>query len=109
MIDNIIIGTPLVPLSSLIEDKHGNGRDDTNIHLELEEVLTDEGVIFLPHVLVRTGMFKSTSQIKQINTQRQKTRKYTNDPYQNLWRHITNPEMTKFKIGKNVFWLIVGQ
>ena len=101
---NIVIGNPLVKLEKL-----GVTEDEETLHLTVDKVKNEKGQIFLPQVLVRIGMFSSTTQIKQINQQRLKSEKFKNDPDQNLWRVLETPEFTHFKIGKNVFWLIVGE
>ncbi len=103
MITNIIIGTPLVSLELL-------GVDDTeeSVAVSMEEATNDKGEIFLPTILKNVGLFKSNNEIRQINDQRKASGKVT-DPDQDLWRNITGPELTLFKIGKKVFWLIVGE
>lgn len=104
LIDNIVIGEPLVPLRKL-----GVGKRENTVFLDPEEVTGPDGEIFLPAVLKHVGMYNSTSQIKQINQQRMKQEKFANDPDQNLWRKLKRPEFTNFKIGKHNFWLIVGE
>ena len=103
MIDNIVIGEPLVSLESL-----GVLPDENTVHLPFHDI-ENEGEVFLPGVLAHVGLFKSTSQIRQINKQRMKSDKIKDPLSQNLWRTITKPEMTHFKVGKKVFWLIVGK
>ena len=104
VVDNVVIGEPLVSLEML-----GCTKRETTVHVPLEEVKNDDGGIFLPTVLKHVGLFKSTGDIKQINAQRIKSGKFKSDPDQNLWRVINRPEFTQFKIGKRVFWLIVGE
>lgn len=101
---NIIIGTPLVPLEDL-----GVPDDEDRINFSFEELRNDQGNVFLPHLLVKLGVFKSTSECRKINQQRQKSSKFNKDADQDLWRNIERPEFTNFKIGKKVFWLIVGE
>ena len=103
-VDNVVIGKPLVPLEKLGVSK----REETR-HFTFEEVTNDQGNVFLPHLLVKIGVFKSSSECRKINDQRQKSSKFNKDPDQNLWRNIERPEFTNFKIGKRVFWLIVGE
>ena len=103
-IDNVVIGQPLVSLEKL-----GVEEGENTVHFSFDEVTNDQGNVFLPHLLVKLGIFQSTSQARQINTQRQKSSKFNKDPDQNLWRNIERPEFTNFKIGKRVFWLIVGE
>lgn len=102
--DNIVIGTPLVDLQLL-----GVSKRETTISFTMDELRNGNGELFLPTVLKQVGFFPSTGQIKQINQQRQKNEKFKNDPDQNLWRNLERPEFTEFKIGKRVFWLIVGE
>jgi hypothetical protein len=102
-IDNIVIGEPLVPLEKL-----GISKREETARFTFDELRNEQGNVFLPHLLVKLGIFKSTSECKQINTQRRKSSKFNTDPDQELWRNIERPEFTNFKIGKKVFWLIVG-
>ncbi len=105
MTDLIIIGKPLCTIKEL-----GFSVDD---HIVLEDK-----ELFLPRILVKCGLFKSTSTIKQINKQRQRLDKVPvpiwpykiSEKEQNLWRTVGERlEMTPFKIGRKVFWLIVGE
>ncbi len=102
-VDNIVVGTPIVELSEL-----GITADENTIFFGPEHA-NDNGQLFLPTVLREAGIFTSNGQIKQINAQRQKSEKFKNDPDQNLWRNLDHVEFTRFKIGKKVFWLIVGE
>lgn len=102
--DNIVIGEPLVSL-----DKLGVSKREETVHFTFEDVTNDQGNVFLPHILVQLGIFQSARECRQINEQRQKSSKFNNDPDQNLWRNVERPEFTNFKIGKKVFWLIVGE
>lgn len=104
MIDNIVIGSPLVALELL-----GVSKKEETITFDMDDVRNEKGDIFLPALLVKVGFFKSTGQVRQINKQRQGNEKFKNDPDQDLWRNIIRPEFTEFKIGKRVFWLIVGE
>lgn len=105
IIDNVIVGAPI---KGLTEQKLGIDPDENTVRLNLDELRNDNGNIFLPHVLKTAGLFNSTSEVRNINNQRQKAPKFKNDPDQDLWRNLTQPEMTEFKVGKKVFWLIVG-
>lgn len=102
--DNIIIGTEIASLKEL-----GILESESIERLTFEEVTNDQGNVFLPQLLVKLGVFKSNRECKDIDTQRQKSSKFNNDPDQILWRSIEKPEFTNFKIGKKVFWLIVGE
>lgn len=103
-IDNVVIGEPLVSL-----DRLGVSKRENTVRFTFEDVTNDQGNVFLPHVLVKIGLFKSSSECRNINNQRQKSSKFNKDPDQNLWRTIERPEFTNFKVGKRVFWLIVGE
>lgn len=103
-IDNVVIGTPLVSLDLL-----GISKRENTVHVDLEEVRRDDGSVFLPTVLTKAGLFKSNGEIRQINTQRQKSKKFQSDPDQELWRTLERPEFTEFKVGKRIFWLVVGE
>jgi len=105
IVDNIVIGNIV---EGLTEEKLGLLPDEITIRFTVEEVTNDKGEIFLPAILKMAGLFDSTSQIRSINTQRQKAPKFKADADQNLWRNLDQPEMTSFKVGKKVFWLIVG-
>lgn len=102
--ENVIIGEPLVSLESL-----GVPESESRIHFTFEDVTNDQGNVFLPHILVKLGVFNSTSECRNINNQRMKSSKFNKDPDQNVWRNIERPEFTHFKIGRKVFWLIVGE
>jgi len=102
----IIVGKPICTLESL-------GFSEDTILFENEER-------FLPRILVKHDLFKSTSVIRRLNGDRLKNDqvqipfwpwKAPNDRWQNLWRTVGENgelEMTGFKIGRTIFWLIVG-
>ena len=104
-LDNIIIGNLV---EGLTESQLGISPEEVTIHLTENEVVNDKGDLFLPHILKTVGLFKSTGEIRKINDQRLKSDKFKNDPDQNLWRTLEQPEVTRFKIGKKIFWLFVG-
>lgn len=101
-IDNIIIGNTLVDPQLL-----GVSKTETTIHLSFSDARNEQGNMFLPVILKQVGIFKSTNEIKQVNSQRKS--KIEEDPLQDLWRNIEEPEFTEFKIGKKLFWLLVGE
>jgi len=101
--NNVVIGEPLVSLEAL-----GVEESETIVRFSFDEVTNDQGNVFLPHLLKSLGVFSSTNECRKINEQRQKSSKFNKDPNQILWRNIDRPEFTNFKIGKKVFWLIVG-
>ncbi|KKL70028.1 hypothetical protein LCGC14_2109010 [marine sediment metagenome] len=102
--NNVVIGEPLVSLEAL-----GVEESETIVRFSFDEVTNDQGNVFLPHLLKTLGVFNSTNECRRINEQRQKSSKFNKDPNLNLWRNIDRPEFTNFKIGKKVFWLIVGE
>lgn len=102
--DNIIIGKEIVSLEDL-----GIRETEICMRFTFKELTNDKGNVWLPHLLVKLGVFKSTNECNQINKQRQASSKFNKDPSQDLWRNIENPEFTHFKIGKKVFCLIVGE
>jgi len=104
-LDNIIIGDLV---EGLTESQLGISQNEDTIRLTFDDVRNDNGDVFLPHVLKTVGLFKSTGEIRRINDQRLKSDKFKNDPDQNLWRKLDRPEVTRFKIGKNIFWVFVG-
>jgi len=103
MIDNIVIGQPI---EGLTLDDLGIGSEETTITLSIEEA--KELDLFLPKILVHLGLFKNTSAVKQIHNDRIKSTKIVDIDSRNIWRNLDRPEMTQFKIGKNNFWLVVG-
>jgi hypothetical protein len=105
-IDNIIVGNLV---EGLTEDQIGIHSSEDTIRLSFKQAINDKGDLFLPNILKNVGLFKSTSEIRKINDQRLKSDKFKNIPNQNLWRTCIQPEMTSFKIGKKVFWLIIGE
>ena len=102
--NNVVIGEPLVSLESL-----GIEESDTIVRFSFEEAKNDQGNIFLPHLLIKIGVFESSNECRRINEQRQKSSKFNKDPDQDLWRNLEHPEFTQFKIGKKVFCLVVGE
>ncbi len=86
---------------------------------EGETIVYEDEERFLPRILVKHELFKSTSTVKQINKQRLEQDQITipcypgkivsTNPDQNLWRTIEEKELTPFKIGRRVFWLLVGE
>jgi len=102
--DNIVIGKPLVSLEAL-----GILDTEATEHFSFDELRNDQGNVFLPQLLVKLGVFKSNRECRDINIQQQKSSKFNNDPDQILMRNIDSPEFTNFKIGKKVFWLVVGE
>lgn len=103
MIDNIIIGELIdgLTLSDLGILDH-----EINFHIEMDEA--QESKMFLPSMLVKAGLFKSTSEIKKNARQRDTSTKIKDVDSKHLWRTLTKPELTQFKIGKKAFWVVVG-
>lgn len=103
-IDNIIIGEPV---DGLTLDDLGIGKEETTVMIPWDDAMTME--MFLPRILVAAGLFNTTSEIKRIAKDRDKSTKIKDPDSRHLWRTLSRPEMTPFKIGKKVFWLIVGE
>lgn len=101
---NIIVGQPICDLSQLDIDPH----NEQVIRIDKQQVINQDGTIFLPNILKQAGLFKSNSEIRKINEQRVKSDKITDPLEKNLWREIDQPEFSHFKIGKRDFWLVVG-
>lgn len=104
--DNILIGEPVDGLT--LEDL-GCLPDEVTIRLTVDEVKNDKGEIFLPTILKNQGIFKSSNAIKESSKQREESTKIPDVNSRILWRNISGPEFTHFKIGKSSFWLIVGE
>ncbi len=100
-IDNIVIGELVegVTLEML-------GVCDDEVTLYISEDDARDMDFFLPKILVSLGLFPSTTHIRQLQKQRDAMKLC--DDERILWRNIANPELTKFKVGKKLFWLIVG-
>lgn len=104
MIENLIIGKLI---NGLTNEKVGILESEETIYIDIETANDME--VFLPRLLVHAGIFKSTSEIKRIHKDRIKSNKIADPDSKNLWRILTRPEMTYFKIGKKAFWLFVGK
>lgn len=100
----VVIGKPLVSLKSL-----GIESSDSIVKFTFEEATNDQGNVFLPHLLIKIGVFDSSNECRRINIQRQKSSKFNKDPNQDLWRNLEQPEFTEFKIGRKGFCLVVGE
>jgi hypothetical protein len=103
MIDNLVIGKPV---EGLTLDDLGIGKEETTVTIDVQTARDME--LFLPRLLVHVGLFKTTSEVKRIDKDRRNSTKIKDPLSRNLWRTLDKPEMTHFKIGKKVFWLIVG-
>ena len=82
MVQNIIIGKPLVSLEML------------GIDIKQEETVFDTER-FLPRLLVKYGFSKSISEIKRNR--------------KDLVRYLEKPDMEMIKLGKKKVWIIVGE
>jgi len=102
-IDNIIIGQLVegVTLQDL-------GVEPSENCVMLSEAVAADLGFFLPKILVHVGLFESANKVKQIHSQRQHSKKLPDDNERILWRTLDKPELSQFKIGKQMFWLIVG-
>lgn len=103
MLDNILLGNLIEGLTPI---DLGVTPDEQTITFTKTE--TAQLNNFLPRILVKAGLFKSTSEIKRIHKVRQNSTKIKDIDERILWRTLDKPELTYFKIGKKVFWLIVG-
>lgn len=104
IVDNIVLGTPIVPLEDL-----GVTSAEGTLFVDFDEVENDKGEVFLPALLKHCEIFDSTSKVKQAHNQRIKSTKIKDELSRNLWRNIDGLEFTHFKIGRKIFWLIVGE
>ena len=101
-IDNIIIGNLVegVTLEML-----GVLPDEVTIHISEDDAR--EMDFFIPKLLVHAGVFPSTSEVRRIQKVRDNMTHLPTDE-RIIWRTAKDPELTKFKVGKKLFWLIVG-
>lgn len=101
-IDNIVIGNLVegVTLENL-----GCLEDEATIHISEDDAR--EANFFLPRLLVTAGVFKNTTEVKRIQKVRDGQANLFPDE-RALWRNLANPELTRFKVGKKLFWLIAG-
>jgi len=102
-IDNIVIGELVegVTLEML-----GVCDDEVTIHISEDDAR--EANFFLPRLLVDAGVFTNTSEVRRIQKDRTKMGRLSDDE-RVLWRELKDPELTKFKVGKKLFWLIAGE
>lgn len=103
MIDNIVIGQPVEGL-----ELRDLGVMSNELTVTVDNTVAEKMGYFLPHLLVHVGLFKTTSEVRRINKDRVNSKKIIDPLSRNLWRTITAPEFTHFKVGKRSFWLIVG-
>ena len=101
-IDNIVIGNLVegVTLEML-------GVLPDEVTLQVTEDDAREMNFFLPKILADVGVFQNTSEIKRIQKDRDNMTQLKL-PERIMWRTLREPELTKFKVGKKLFWLIVG-
>lgn len=104
MIDNIVIGQPVEGLK--LRDL---GVMPNELTVTVNKRDAEEMEYFLPRLLVHVGLFKTTSEIKRITKDRRNSKKIIDPLSRDMWRTITAPEFTHFKVGKRSFWLIVGE
>ncbi len=102
-IDNIVIGNLVegVTLEML-----GVCDDEVTIHISEDDAR--EANFFLPRLLVMAGVFPTTSEVRRIQKDRDNMT-HLPEAERNLWRNLKDPELTKFKVGKKLFWIIAGQ
>lgn len=82
MVENIIIGTPLVSLESL------------GIDINTQDTVFDTER-FLPKLLVKYGIAPSISEIKRNK--------------RNLVKNLDKPDFGLIKFGKKRVWIVVGE
>ena len=101
-IDNIVIGNLVegVTLEML-----GVLDDEVTIHISEADALDMN--LFLPKMLATAGVFQNTSEVKRLQKVRDTMTKLNEDE-RVLWRTMTTPELTRFKVGKKLFWVIMG-
>mgnify|MGYP000041013689 CR=1 FL=1 len=101
-IDKIVIGELVegVTLDMLVVCD-----DEVRLHITEDDARDME--FFLPKMLVSIGLFPSTTEIRHIQKVRNGMEHLPLDE-RNLWRNLTTPELTKFKIGKKLFWVVMG-
>lgn len=101
-IDNVVIGNLV---EGLTLEMLGVQSDEVTIHISEDDAR--ETNFFLPRLLVIAGVFQGTTEIKRIQKVRD-TQAQLCDDERVLWRNLANPELTRFKVGKKLFWLIAG-
>lgn len=101
-IDNIVIGRLVegVTLKML-----GVCDDEVTVFISEEDARAAN--FFLPRLLVTAGVFQNTSEVKRVQKDRDAMGHLCDDE-RVLWRSLANPELTMFKVGKKLFWLIAG-
>lgn len=102
--DNIIIGTPVCS-----EEELDILSEEETVRFNFDELRNEDGDVFLPNLLVKVGLFESTSQIRRLNKDRSTSKKIVDPNEKDLWRKLEDLEFTHFKIGRKVFWLCVGE
>jgi len=103
-IDNIVIGTPVCSYAEL-----GILDEENTLSLSFEEARNDNGDLFLPAILVQAGLFNSTSEIRRLNKDRLQRKKLVDPLEKDIWRKIVGLEFTHFRVGRKIFWLVVGE
>jgi len=101
-IDNIVIGNLV---EGLTLEMLGVLSDEVVIHISEDDAR--EANFFLPRLLVTAGVYKNTTEVKRIQKVRDGQTRLCDDE-RVLWRNLGNPELTRFKVGKKLFWLIAG-
>jgi len=102
-IDNIIIGNLVEGVT--LQDLGVLPSEDC---IMLSETAARDLGFFLPKILVHVGLYDSVNKVKQVHAQRKQSKKLPDPDERILWRTLDKPELSRFKIGKQLFWLIVG-
>ena len=101
-IDNIVIGNLV---EGLTLEMLGVCDDAVTVYISADDAR--EANFFLPRLLVTAGVFPNTSEVRRIQKDRDGMGQLCDDE-RVLWRNLANPELTRFKVGKKLFWVIAG-
>lgn len=89
MVQNVVIGKPLVSPAQLFADNE----KDWDENEKANTLFTEER--FLPRILVEARIVKSTSEVRR------------NRP--DLWRELNELDFFQVKWGKKFLWILVGE
>ena len=89
MIQNVVVGTPLVHPSQLF----ASDLKDWEVNEKVNTLFTNER--FLPRILVAVGIAKSTSEVRKNRPE--------------LVKVLTDVDFLRVKWGKKFLWIVVGE